>query len=102
MFSECVAIRPCGQNSRGIALARLPPRRRILSLQGIAPGYNRPAAAGAVLENRFVILAPVLILYAVYVACTIALVLAAAGIVRHIVRHRRAVRSQTDHPDEPL
>jgi hypothetical protein len=44
----------------------------------------------------------VLILYAVYVACTIALLLAAAGIVRHILRHRRSGRSQPGHPDEPL
>jgi hypothetical protein len=52
--------------------------------------------------GRFVILTPVLILYALYVVCTIALVAAAAGIVRHIVQHRRVGRSHTDHPDEPL
>jgi hypothetical protein len=44
----------------------------------------------------------VLILYAVYVACTIALVAAAAGIVRHITQHRRESRSPAEHPDEPL
>lgn len=50
----------------------------------------------------FAILSAVLILYALYVACTVALVVAAAGIVRHIVRHRREVRSHTDHPDETI
>ena len=90
-----------GLNPRNIALARLPPRRRIFSLQGIHHRHNRRAVPAG-LHARFAILCPVLILYAVYVACTIALIAAAAGIVRHILRHRRTVRSQTDHPDEPL
>ncbi len=98
MFSECVAIRPSWPKSAGCARARLLPRRRTFSLQGIPPSHNRlPPPLG-----WFAILTPVFVLYSVYVACTVALVGAAAGIARHIVQHRRGVRSHAEHPDEHL
>jgi hypothetical protein len=47
-------------------------------------------------------LTPVLILFSIYVLCTIALVLAAIGVTRHILLHRRASRSHIEHHDDPV
>jgi hypothetical protein len=44
----------------------------------------------------------VLVLYGIYVLCTVALVTAVVLTARHIVRHRRATRSHAEHPDEPV
>ncbi|MGC2618356.1 MAG: hypothetical protein WA414_04890 [Acidobacteriaceae bacterium] len=45
-------------------------------------------------------LTPVLLLYGLYVLCTVALIGAAIGVTRHIVLHRRATRSRTEHHDD--
>jgi len=48
----------------------------------------------------FVMLTPVLVLYGVYVLCTVALIWAAIAVTRHIVLHRRATRMRTEHHDD--
>jgi hypothetical protein len=47
-------------------------------------------------------LTPVLVLYAIYVACTAALIWAAIAVMRHVVMHRRATRSRMEHHDDPV
>jgi hypothetical protein len=43
----------------------------------------------------------VLLLYGIYVACTVVLVWAAFAVTRHVLRQRRANRAPAEHPDEP-
>lgn len=50
----------------------------------------------------FVMLTPVLLLYGLYVLCTVALIWAAIAVTRHIVLHRRATRSPIEHHDDPV
>lgn len=50
----------------------------------------------------FVILTPVLVLYGIYVLCTVALVWTAIAVTRHIVQHRRLNRSRSEHHDESV
>ena len=50
----------------------------------------------------FVILSPVLVLYGIYLLCTVALVWTAVAVTRHIVQHRRGNRSQSEHHDESV
>ena len=45
-------------------------------------------------------LTAVLLLYGIYVLCTVALVWTAIAVTRHIVQQRRMHRSQTEHHDE--
>jgi hypothetical protein len=45
-------------------------------------------------------LAPVLVMYGIYVVCTVALIGAAAGVTRHIIQHRRATRSRVEHHED--
>jgi hypothetical protein len=45
-------------------------------------------------------LTPVLVLYGVYVLCTVAIIWAAIAVTRHIVLHHRATRSRTEHHDD--
>lgn len=47
------------------------------------------------------ILTPVLLLYGIYVLCTVALIWTAIAVTRHILQHRRQ-RSQTEHHDESV
>jgi hypothetical protein len=45
-------------------------------------------------------LTPVLVLYGLYVLCTVALIGAAIAVTRHIVLHRRATRARMEHHDD--
>jgi hypothetical protein len=47
-------------------------------------------------------LTPVLILYGIYVVCTVTLLWAAIAVMRHIVQHRRASRSHVEAHDDPI
>lgn len=53
-------------------------------------------------EPHFVILSPVLVLYGIYVLCTVALLWTAVAVTRHIVQHRRLSRSHSEHHDESV
>jgi len=44
----------------------------------------------------------VLVLYAIYLLCTVALVWAAVAVSRHIVRQRRASEARTEPPEESV
>lgn len=50
----------------------------------------------------FVMLGRVRVLFGVLVLCVVVLILAAVGVARHIVRHRRAARSQSGQHDETI
>ncbi|HLJ78401.1 MAG TPA: hypothetical protein VKT75_13345 [Acidobacteriaceae bacterium] len=67
-------------------------------------GTNEAATPEGIREHAapspFAILSPVLLLYGIYVLCTVALVWTAIAITRHIVQHRRLSRSHTEHHDE--
>ncbi|MGB6131881.1 MAG: hypothetical protein WCC14_21735 [Acidobacteriaceae bacterium] len=41
-----------------------------------------------------------LVLYGIYVVCTMVLIGAAVAVTRHILQHRRADASQVEHHDE--
>ncbi|HEX4006019.1 MAG TPA: hypothetical protein VHX60_07575 [Acidobacteriaceae bacterium] len=47
-------------------------------------------------------LTPVLVLYGIYVACTVALIWAAVAVTRHIVQQRRSTRSRVEPHDESV
>jgi hypothetical protein len=47
-------------------------------------------------------LSAVLVLYAIYVVCTVVLIWAAIAVMRHILQHRRATRSRMSHHDDPV
>lgn len=44
----------------------------------------------------------VLVLYGIYLLCTVALVWTAVAVTRHIVQHRRGNRSHSEHHDESV
>jgi hypothetical protein len=47
-------------------------------------------------------LAPVRVLYGVLLLSTVAIVWVAIAVARHIVHHRRAIRSQAEQHDDPV
>jgi hypothetical protein len=63
--------------------------------------FNPRNACPAILQRtsseRFVILTPVLVMYGIYVLCTVALVWAAIAMTRHILEQRRATRARAEH-----
>ncbi|HZZ38780.1 MAG TPA: hypothetical protein VFE06_06600 [Acidobacteriaceae bacterium] len=62
------------------------------------PLHAAPARSGP----QFVILAPVRVLYGVLLFSTVVIVWVAIAVARHIVQHRRAIRSHTEHHDDPV
>lgn len=62
----------------------------------------RPSTALVAKGSHFVILSAVLVLYGIYVLCTVALVWTAIAVTRHIVQHRRLSRSHSEHHDESV
>lgn len=61
-----------------------------------------PVASHRSITSPFVILSPVRVLFGVLVLCTLAMIWAAVATTRHILRHRRASRSHSEHHDEIL
>jgi hypothetical protein len=57
---------------------------------------------GAPASRQFVILAAVRVLYGALLLSTVAIVWVAVAVARHIVQHRRAIRSQAEHHDDPV
>jgi hypothetical protein len=47
-------------------------------------------------------LAPVRVLYGVLLLSTLVIVGVAIAIARHIRQHGKAIRSQAEHPDDPV
>ncbi|HEX3663211.1 MAG TPA: hypothetical protein VHU89_17370 [Acidobacteriaceae bacterium] len=47
-------------------------------------------------------LAPVRVLYGVLLLSTVVIVWVAVAVARHVVQHRRAIRSQPEQHDDPV
>ncbi len=66
----------------------------------LTPG--RSASRRPLCAPRFVILAPVRVLYGALLLSTMAIVGVALAVARHIAQHRRAIRSESEHHDDPV